>query len=141
MPDNKIEYSLGLSTNDFLGALSKAACGLAGLAGACGVTVSAGAAFAGILQQIEKGAALNDLSKRTGESVDSLFKLQRGFTLAGANAGNFALPVACCGTAVVRSRGTITPLPVLAPVVPLVVTAAVVDNVSSAPIHLSVLLS
>jgi hypothetical protein len=88
MADNRIEYELGLSTKDFLGALKQAAGGLSGLAGAFGVTLSAGAAFAGVLNEIQRGASLDDLSKRTGESVDSLFKLQRGFTLAGISAGS-----------------------------------------------------
>jgi filamentous hemagglutinin family protein len=34
-----------------------------------------------------------------------------GFTLDGANAGNFALPVACCGPAVRTTTATITPVP------------------------------
>jgi len=45
-----------------------------------------------------------------------------GFTLGGANAANFALPVACCGPAVTRTIGNITPAVVVVP--PVVVVAA-----------------
>ena len=37
-------------------------------------------------RQIERGAALNELSKRTGESVQNLFMLQKGFRAAGLSA-------------------------------------------------------
>ena len=80
-----LQYSLGLSTSQFLGAINSVQGRLGGL-------LRWGAAFAGIgapitslFQQIQKGAALSELSKRTGETAGNLFKLQRGFELAGVS--------------------------------------------------------
>jgi len=40
-----------------------------------------------------------------------------GFTLGGANANSFALPLTCCGTIVGRTTGSVTPAPVIVPVI------------------------
>jgi filamentous hemagglutinin family protein len=47
-----------------------------------------------------------------------------GYTLAGANAGNFALATSCCAPIVSRTLGNITPIAPLVAVAPLVATVA-----------------
>ena len=48
-----------------------------------------------------------------------------GYTLAGPNASNFALPVSCCGPVVARTTADILPVPVPVPVVPVPVPVAI----------------
>lgn len=80
MASNILEFALGLTTGNFISALGTATGGvkefLAGL-------VSVGALADGVFGAIERGAALEALHKRTGESVQDLFELQKGFQAAG----------------------------------------------------------
>ena len=99
-----LQYSLGLATGGFLGSLQAVqgrvaqfsgfmgklpviGASLAGLAGSVG---SIHAIIEGAMGQIEKGATLNDLSKRTGESVGALYTLQKGFSTVGVAAESVA---------------------------------------------------
>jgi hypothetical protein len=82
---NVLQFSLGLGTGGFLQQIGAAQAGLGRL---LGVTVGLGGVMAGVWKTIEHGAALDDLSKVTGETVENLFKLERGFELAGASAGS-----------------------------------------------------
>lgn len=81
----KIEYSLGLDNRSFLGGLTGANQALELLGKAV-----AGVGFVGrqVFQEIERGAALKDLSNRTGETVENLFKLQFAFEQSGIAAGS-----------------------------------------------------
>lgn len=49
-----------------------------------------------------------------------------GFTLAGASAGDFALPITCCAPIVGRTTANITPIAPLVAVAPLITTAPIV---------------
>ncbi len=82
-----LQYTLGLSTAGFLGPLSGATGGLLRFAG---IATSLGGVVAGVFSQIARGADLNDLSKRTGESVGNLFQLQKGFQAAGLSMDSVA---------------------------------------------------
>lgn len=77
-----LDFVLGLQVNKFLEGLHLGEVAIIGLE-------KAGEALQVALEktwgQIEKGAALNDLSKRTGESVETLYKLQKGFSAAGVS--------------------------------------------------------
>ena len=99
-----LQYSLGLATGGFLGNLQAVQGRVAQFSGFMGKLPVIGASLAGLLggvssihavienamHQIEKGAALNDLSKRTGESVGALYTLQRGFSVVGVAAESVA---------------------------------------------------
>ena len=77
---NLLQFTLGMATGGFISAIDKAKGALAGFTGA---TLSLGAAAEGVWHAIEHGAALQQLSKRTGQSVGDLFELQRGFRAVG----------------------------------------------------------
>src|ERR1043166_6815755 len=77
---NLLQFTLGMATGGFISAIDKAKGALAGLTGG---TLSLGAAAEGVWHAIEHGAALQQLSKRTGQSVGDLFELQRGFRAVG----------------------------------------------------------
>ena len=95
-----LQFSLGLTAGGFLGVLDKAtnkvggltrsALSLPGLGAALGGTIasigSLQAVVSGVFNAIEKGAALDYLSKRTSTSVASLFELQKGFKAVGLSA-------------------------------------------------------
>jgi hypothetical protein len=89
MPENALQFNLGLQSAGFLSALSGAMSGLTRFVGIAG---GMGGLMAGVWSRIEKGAKLEDLSARTGETVKDLFLLQRGFELAGISAE--AVPMA-----------------------------------------------
>lgn len=78
-----LEFTLGLQVNKFLEGMNIGSAAVISLAKA-GEALKA--TFEAVWGQIEKGAALNDLSKRTGESVGTLFQLQKGFVAAGLGA-------------------------------------------------------
>ena len=78
-----LEFSLGLQVNKFLEGIGLSATKLISLSS---VAETLGKVMDGVWAQIEKGAALNDLSKRTGESVATLYQLQKAFTAAGVPA-------------------------------------------------------
>lgn len=82
---SKLEYSLGLSTTNFLG-------GIVGANQAVELFDKALSAVGSITEkvfgEIARGGALQDLSARTGESVGNLFKLQFAFEQSGVAAGN-----------------------------------------------------
>jgi hypothetical protein len=82
---NALTFSLGLTSGGFLQQIGAAQAGLGRL---LGVTVGLGGVMAGVWKTIEHGAALHDLSLMTGETVENLFKLERGFELAGASASS-----------------------------------------------------
>ena len=79
-----IDYSLGLATRGFLGPLGLAQGALAAFTG---FAVGSAGLLAGVFAQIERGGQLADLKSRTGENVDTLFKLQEGFKIVGLEAG------------------------------------------------------
>jgi hypothetical protein len=82
---NRLEYSLGLATSNFLGPIVGANQALE----LFGKAISGIGAVAGrVFSQIERGGSLWDLSNRTGESVENLFKLQFAFEQSGVAAGN-----------------------------------------------------
>jgi len=80
---NVLEFSLGLATGAFVGRIDEATAKLKGFIGGL---VSLEAVSEGVMSAIEKGAGLEKLSKRTGESVSSLYELQAGFKAAGLSA-------------------------------------------------------
>ena len=95
-----LQFSLGLTAGGFLGVLDKARAGVGGLAKSAlslpglGATIggtiasisSLQAVIGGVFSAIEKGAALEYLSKRTDTSVASLYELQKGFKAVGLDA-------------------------------------------------------
>ncbi len=82
-----LDYSLGLGTRSFLGPLAAAQGALAAFTG---FAVGAGGVLAGVFSQIERGGELADLRIRTGESVETLFKLQEAFKIVGVDASRVA---------------------------------------------------
>lgn len=78
-----LQFSLGLATGGFLSPLNST---MSRLTGFIGGMVSLGAITEGVMSAIERGAALEHLSKRTNTSVADLFKLQRGFKAVGMDA-------------------------------------------------------
>ena len=78
-----LEFTLGLQVNKFIEGLHIGSAAVIGLEKA-GEALKA--TFEAAWGQIEKGAALNELSRRTGETVANLFKLQKGFKAAGLGA-------------------------------------------------------
>lgn len=97
-----LQFSLGLTAGGFMGVLDKATSKVGGLSRAAlslpGLGTALGGAIAsvsslhamveGVFGAIERGAALEHLSKRTDTTVESLFKLQKGFKAAGLDAEN-----------------------------------------------------
>ena len=88
MASAALEFTLGLQVNKFLEGIGLSTTKLLGL---ISVTEALGHVMEGVWRQIEKGAALNDLSKRTGESVATLYQLQKAFTAAGVPADGLGL--------------------------------------------------
>jgi len=78
-----LEFTLGLATSKFLGPLEEARGKILGFIGGL---VSLEKVTEGVKGAFEQGAGLNELAKRTGQSVSDLYKLQRGFTSAGLSA-------------------------------------------------------
>lgn len=83
MNNGVLQFSLGLATGGFLNPLNATASKLAGFIGGF---ISLGAISAGVMSAIERGAALQHLSKRTDTSVGSLYMLKRGFEAVGLEA-------------------------------------------------------
>jgi hypothetical protein len=100
MNNGVLQFSLGLTAGGFLGVVERAKnsvgglssklLSLPGLGTAIGGTIasvsSLDAVVEGVFNAIERGAALEHLSKRTDTSVASLFELQKGFSAVGADA-------------------------------------------------------
>lgn len=82
---NVLQFSLGLSSSQFLRYVASATTAIGGLLGV-GLTVGAG--LRGVFREINEGGRLFDLSRRTGENVASLFKLEQAFEDVGVPAGN-----------------------------------------------------
>lgn len=78
-----LEFTLGLQVNKFLEGIGLSTGKLLSLVS---VTEALGKVMDGVWTQIERGAALNDLSKRTGESVATLYQLQKAFIATGVPA-------------------------------------------------------
>ncbi len=92
-----LQFTLGIATGSALSSLSKVGDKVKGLTGAAlsmpGIGVALGGVVGGftslnhavekVFSQFEKGAALEHLHKRTGETVENLYKLQKGFAAAG----------------------------------------------------------
>jgi hypothetical protein len=83
MNSGVLQFSLGLATGGFLNPLNST---IGKLTGFIGSFISLGAISAGVMSAIERGAALEHLSKRTDTSVADLFKLQKGFKAVGIDA-------------------------------------------------------
>ncbi len=85
MSNGSIDYSLGLETAGILGKITgvNQAFELLGKA-----IDGVGAIGRSVFQEIERGAALKDLSNRTGETVGNLFQLQFAFEQSGIAAGS-----------------------------------------------------
>lgn len=75
-----LEFALGLSTGGFLHHLSEASAEVKGFIGSM---IGLGAIIEGVWKAMERGAELEHLSRRTGQSVHDLYALQRGFKAAG----------------------------------------------------------
>lgn len=80
MPAPLLQFTLGLATSAFVNPLKGATTALAGFIGL-------GEGLHGIFAQIEKGADLYHLSKRTGETVPALYELQKGLKAVGLDSG------------------------------------------------------
>lgn len=77
---NLLQFALGLNAGGFIAGLGDAG---AKLAAFTGVVLTFGAIEEKVMGQIEKGAALELLSRRTSQSVEALVRLQAGFKVAG----------------------------------------------------------
>lgn len=75
-----LSFALGLETTAFAGALDRAGGRLLAF---LSVGKAVELAVDGVMNAIERGAALNDLSNRTGESVANLYQLQEAFNVVG----------------------------------------------------------
>ena len=82
-----LEFSLGLATGGFLRAIEEASTSVKGFVGGL---LGIEAITEHVKQAIEKGAGLEALHKRTGESVSSLYELQEGFKAAGLSGDDVA---------------------------------------------------
>ncbi len=78
-----LQFTLGLEMSSFLRGLGLASGGILSLA-----IVGQGlqTAMRGVWSAIESGAALKDMSARTGESVENLFKLRHALDIVGVGA-------------------------------------------------------
>lgn len=85
MSAGRIEYAIGLDTASLLGKLGGANQALELLGKAFTALGTIGHQVFG---QIERGAALQDLSNRTGETVGNLFQLEYAFKQSGVAAGS-----------------------------------------------------
>ena len=77
---NVLEFALGLQTSDFLKELGISSHELLSFAGIAEIAHSS---FERMSSAIERGAHLEDLSARTGESVANLYQLEEAFKRAG----------------------------------------------------------
>lgn len=75
-----LQFTLGLETSKFLSQIGLSSSAILSLSG---VAKALGAVFDKVGDQLSRGAALNDLSKRTGASVANLFQLQKAFQSVG----------------------------------------------------------
>lgn len=105
--NNTLQFALGLSTGSFLGSLKSAGGAAKSMMGSllssAGLGVAVGGLFSGFTSlgsavektfaQIEKGAALAELSRRTGESVATLFTLQKGMKAVGVESESLPLMI------------------------------------------------
>jgi hypothetical protein len=80
MNSGVLQFSLGMATSQFIGAIGKASNVVMGL---IGTFVSFGAITDGIMDSIGKGAALENLHRRTGAAVSDIYQLEQGFKAAG----------------------------------------------------------
>lgn len=80
MGEGVLQFTLGLATGNFLAALSGAGSGIKEFLGGL---LSLGAIAEGVAAAFEKGAGLEALHRRTGQSVQDLYELQKGFESAG----------------------------------------------------------
>ena len=78
-----MQFALGLETSTFLRGLGLASGGILSLAA---VGQGLQSAMRGVWSAIESGAALKDMSSRTGESVENLFKLRHALDIVGVGA-------------------------------------------------------
>jgi hypothetical protein len=78
-----LEFTLGLQASEFLSGLGLAQGHILSLAGAGEMLHKA---FEKVFQAFEQGAALEHLSRRTGETVGNFYRLQQGLQAAGASA-------------------------------------------------------
>jgi hypothetical protein len=98
---NSLDFTLGLSAHGFIQGMEKAEGSVgrfletvgkftgvaAGLEAGMGALKGTGNVIEGVMAAIEKGAALEHLSRATGESVENLFLLQKGLKAVGLDAG------------------------------------------------------
>lgn len=75
-----LSFALGIETSAFAAGIDRAGGRLLAFL-SIGKLVSE--AIEGVMGAIERGGALNDLSARTGESVENLYKLQEAFAVVG----------------------------------------------------------
>lgn len=77
---NVLEFALGLETSKFISELGIASAGVLGLAG---VAETLEKVWGKVDGTIEKAAGLQTLHARTGETVQTLYELQKGFKAVG----------------------------------------------------------
>ncbi len=97
MPAGVLQFALGLSGGNFTGVAQRAQGAITGLVGSSARLTGVGAALgglaggfslvSGVMDSIGRGDALFNLSKRTGQSVGDLFKLQEAFKAVGLDPG------------------------------------------------------
>jgi hypothetical protein len=78
-----LQFTLGLEASQFLNTVGLGKGKILSLAGAA---EGLHKVFEGLSRTIERGAGLEHLSKRTGETVANLFMLEKGFAAAGVGA-------------------------------------------------------
>jgi hypothetical protein len=84
-----LNFTLGLASNQFLGALRQAGGELAGF---IGLTASVGAAFGKMWGAIERGGQLYDASRKSGVGVGALYQVGEALKQIGENADG-AMPL------------------------------------------------
>jgi hypothetical protein len=84
---NVLQFSLGMATGQFISTLATAQGKVQAFVGGM---LSLGAIVEGVQAQIEKGASLEVLHKRTDASVSDLVKMQAGFKAVGLSADDVA---------------------------------------------------
>src|SRR5690349_13472978 len=78
-----LQFILGMASGGFLSSLGSANASLKSFIGGI---ISFGAITEGVMKVIDKGTELEHLSKRTGQTVEDLYALQKGFKAAGLSA-------------------------------------------------------
>ena len=78
-----LQFTLGLEVYDFL---SKVGVSSAAISGLTGIGESLHRTFEKVFQAFERGAALEHLSRRTGESAGNLYRLQAAIQACGGSA-------------------------------------------------------